>query len=118
MTVGDAAVGEIAALCGYLPLAIGMMGRQLGHHPAWTAAGLAAELAAARDRLELMAAENLSVAAAFGLSYHDLDDGQQRLFRRWASTPARTSTPVPPPRWMTSLRTRAAAAWRPCMTST
>ena len=29
-----------------------------------------------------MAAENVSVAAAFGLSYQDLDDGQQRLFRR------------------------------------
>ena len=79
---GDPGVGEIAALCGYLPLAIGMAGRQLAHHPAWTAAGLAADLAEARDRLELMAAENLSVAAAFGLSYADLDDGQQRLFRR------------------------------------
>ena len=82
VTAGDPAVGELAALCGYLPLAIGMAGRQLAHHPAWTAAGLAAELAAAEDRLELMAAENLSVAAAFGLSYDDLDDGQQRLFRR------------------------------------
>ncbi|HEY7147571.1 MAG TPA: tetratricopeptide repeat protein, partial [Streptosporangiaceae bacterium] len=82
VTASDAGVGELAGLCGYLPLAIGMAGRQLAHHPAWTAAGLAAELAAARDRLELMAAENLSVAAAFGLSYHDLDDGQQRLFRR------------------------------------
>ena len=82
LTAGDAAVGELAALCGYLPLAIGMAGLQLAHHPAWTAAGLAADLAAARDRLELMAAENLSVAAAFGLSYADLDDGQQRLFRR------------------------------------
>ena len=59
-----------------------MIGRQLAHHPAWTPAGLAADLAAARDRLELMAAENVSVAAAFGLSYQDLDDGQQRLFRR------------------------------------
>ena len=29
-----------------------------------------------------MAAENLSVAAAFGLSYHDLDAGQQKLFCR------------------------------------
>ena len=82
VTAGDAAVGEITALCGYLPLAIGMAGRQLAHHPAWTAAGLAADLAAARNRLELMTAENLSVAAAFGLSYADLDDGQQRLFRR------------------------------------
>ena len=78
----DAAVGQITRLCGYLPLAIGMMGRQLHHHPAWTAAGLAAELAAARDRLELMATENLSVAAAFNLSYADLTEDQQRLFRR------------------------------------
>ena len=82
VTAGDPAVGQLAALCGYLPLAIGMIGRQLAHHPAWSAAGLAGELAAARDRLELMAAENLSVAAAFGLSYADLDDAQQRLFRR------------------------------------
>jgi tetratricopeptide (TPR) repeat protein/transcriptional regulator with XRE-family HTH domain len=79
---GDAGVGEITRLCGYLPLAIGMLGRQLAHHPAWTAAGLAADLAAAAGRLELMAAENLSVAAAFGLSYRDLTAGQRRLFRR------------------------------------
>jgi tetratricopeptide (TPR) repeat protein len=59
-----------------------MLGRQLHHHPAWTPAGLAAELAAARDRLELMHAENLSVAAAFNLSYEDLTAGQRRLFRR------------------------------------
>jgi len=82
VTTGDPGVGQLAALCGYLPLAIGMAGRQLAHHPAWTPAGLAGDLAAARDRLALMAAENLSVAAAFGLSYADLDDGQQRLFRR------------------------------------
>ncbi len=79
---GDPAVGEITRLCGYLPLAVGMLARQLHHHPAWTPAGLAADLAAARDRLELMAAENLSVAAAFDLSYADLTEGQQRLFRR------------------------------------
>ena len=78
----DPAVAELAALCGYLPLAIGMTGRQLAHHPAWTPADLAADLAAARERLELMAAENLSVAAAFGLSYRDLTAAQRRLFRR------------------------------------
>jgi tetratricopeptide (TPR) repeat protein/transcriptional regulator with XRE-family HTH domain len=76
------AVAEITRLCGYLPLAIGMMAHQLHHHPAWTAAGRAAELASARDRLELMATENLSVAAAFDLSYADLTQDQQRLFRR------------------------------------
>ena len=78
----DAAAGEITRLCGWLPLAVGMLARQLHHHPAWTPAGLAADLAAARDRLELMAAENVSVAAAFDLSYADLTPGQQRLFRR------------------------------------
>ncbi len=78
----DAAAGEITRLCGYLPLAIGMVARQLHHHPAWTMAGRAAELAAAVDRLELMATENLSVAAAFNLSYADLTGDHQRLFRR------------------------------------
>jgi tetratricopeptide (TPR) repeat protein/transcriptional regulator with XRE-family HTH domain len=82
VSADDAAVGELAALCGYLPLAIGMTGRQLAHHPAWTPVGLAADLAAAKDRLELMTAENLSVAAAFGLSYRDLTATQRRLFRR------------------------------------
>jgi tetratricopeptide (TPR) repeat protein/transcriptional regulator with XRE-family HTH domain len=78
----DAGVAEITRLCGYLPLAIGMLAGQLRHHPAWTTQALAAELAAARDRLELMQAENLSVAAAFGLSYRDLTGRQRRLFRR------------------------------------
>src|SRR5271165_6908503 len=76
------AVAEITRLCGHLPLAIGMVARQLHHHPAWSVTGRAAELAAARDRLELMATENLSVAAAFDLSYADLTGDQQRLFRR------------------------------------
>ena len=78
----DPAVDQITGLCGFLALAIGMVARQLHHHPAWTAAGRAAELAAAVDRLELMATENLSVAAAFDLSYADLTGEQQRLFRR------------------------------------
>ena len=95
-----------------------MAGRQLAHHPAWTAEGLAADLAAARDRLELMSTENLSVAAAFGLSYADLDAGQRRLFRRLGLHPgpdidacaaaALDGTGVAP----------RAAAWRPSTTST
>src|SRR5208283_2652454 len=78
---------EIARLCGYLPLAVGMLASQLRHHPAWSAAGLTADLAAAKDRLALMHAENLSVAAAFGLSYADLTAGPQRLFRRLGLVP-------------------------------
>jgi tetratricopeptide (TPR) repeat protein/transcriptional regulator with XRE-family HTH domain len=79
--------GEIARLCGYLPLAIGMLARQLRHHPARTGADLVASLAAARDRLAIMRAENLSVAAAFDLSYADLSEDQRRLFRRLGLTP-------------------------------
>ena len=78
----DPAVTVLSRLCGYLPLAIGMMARQLHHHPAWSAAELAAELAAAVDRLELMVTENLSMTAAFNLSYEDLTSDQRRLFRR------------------------------------
>jgi tetratricopeptide (TPR) repeat protein/transcriptional regulator with XRE-family HTH domain len=78
----DPGVRELTGLCGYLPLAVGMMARQLRHHPTWSATGRAAELAEARDRLELMETESLSVAAAFDLSYADLTEDQQRLFRR------------------------------------
>jgi tetratricopeptide (TPR) repeat protein/transcriptional regulator with XRE-family HTH domain len=82
LSPADPGVAEIVRLCGFLPLAVGMVARQLHHHPAWSVAGRAAELAAARDRLELMATEDLSVAVAFDLSYADLTADQQRLFRR------------------------------------
>jgi transcriptional regulator with XRE-family HTH domain len=87
MRAGDVAVGEVTRLCGYLPLAIGMLASQLRHHPAWAPAELAAALAAARDRLGLMRAENVSVGAAFDLSYQDLTAEQQRLFRRLGLIP-------------------------------
>ncbi len=83
----DPAIEDIARLCGFLPLAISMLGRQLYHHPAWTAAGLAADLAAAKDRLALMHTEDLSVAAAFELSYAELSVEQQHLFRSLGSHP-------------------------------
>ena len=47
----DPAVAELTRNCGYLPLAIGMLARQLHHHPSWTVSGLAASVAAAQDRL-------------------------------------------------------------------
>jgi len=84
---GDAAVGDLTRLCGYLPLAIGMLASQLRHHPARSAAELAADLAAASDRLAVMRAENVSVAAAFDLSYRDLTPDAQRLFGRLGLVP-------------------------------
>jgi hypothetical protein len=79
---GQRGVAEVAQLCGYLPLAIRLAGAGLRHHPAWTVSDLAAELATARDRLAALQAEDISVAAAFDLSYQDLTAVQQRLFRR------------------------------------
>jgi tetratricopeptide (TPR) repeat protein/transcriptional regulator with XRE-family HTH domain len=87
VTASDPGVGQLAGLCGYLPLAIGMLGRQLKHHPARGGPEVAADLASARDRLAVMRAENLSVAAAFDLSYRDLTADQRRLFRRLGLVP-------------------------------
>ena len=78
---GDATARQIVQLCGQLPLAVGMLARQLHHHPSWAPGEVAADLAAARDRLELLRAGDVSVAAAFDLSYGDLTPGQQGLFR-------------------------------------
>ena len=76
------AIAEIVALCGYLPLAIRLVAAGLRHHPSWTVTGVARELSASHDRLTAMRAEDISVTAAFDLSYRDLTTSQQRLFRR------------------------------------
>jgi tetratricopeptide (TPR) repeat protein/transcriptional regulator with XRE-family HTH domain len=90
LCAADTAAAEIVQLCGFLPLAIGMLASQLRHHPARAAAQMAASLEGARDRLALMHAESLSVAAAFDLSYQDLSPSQQRLFRRLGLVPGPT----------------------------
>ncbi|HUC57052.1 MAG TPA: tetratricopeptide repeat protein [Streptosporangiaceae bacterium] len=82
LDTADAGAADVVRLCGYLPLAIGLLARRLHHHPAWTIADLAADLAAARSRLAYMHAEDRSVVAAFDLSYRDLTADQQRFFRR------------------------------------
>jgi NB-ARC domain len=78
----DMAVREIARLCGYLPLTIGLLSAQIRHNPTLTTATMAARLTAAQRRSELMHAENISVSAAFDMSYRDLTPEQQRMFRR------------------------------------
>jgi tetratricopeptide (TPR) repeat protein/transcriptional regulator with XRE-family HTH domain len=81
LAVDQAGVHEVARLSGYLPLALGMLARQLHHHPSWTPADLAADLGATQDRLDTITTENRSVAAAFNLSYGDLTVNQQQMFR-------------------------------------
>jgi DNA-binding SARP family transcriptional activator/tetratricopeptide (TPR) repeat protein len=74
-----AAVAELVALCGNLPLAIALLARLFTRHRSWIMADLIAET---RARLLTISAENRTVAAAFELSYQDLDVGRQRFFRR------------------------------------
>jgi transcriptional regulator with XRE-family HTH domain/tetratricopeptide (TPR) repeat protein len=85
----DPALASTAELCGYLPLAVGMAASQLRDHHSWTPADLAADLAGARDRRELLDDENLAVAAAFELSYQGLPMDQRRLFRRLGLNPGK-----------------------------
>ncbi len=82
LDVSSPAVADICVSCGYLPLAIGLVAGRMHHHDSWSAEDFATDLTKAQDRLAPMHAENLSVAAAFDLSYRDLRPDQQRLFRR------------------------------------
>ncbi len=73
-----AEVAEMAACCGHLPLAIALLARLFTQHQSWTMADL---IARTRERLLTVTAESRTVAAAFGLSYQNLEAGQQRFFR-------------------------------------
>jgi tetratricopeptide (TPR) repeat protein/transcriptional regulator with XRE-family HTH domain len=74
-----AQVAELAALCGYLPLAIALLATLFTRHQSWTMSDLITET---RTRLLTVTAESRTVAAAFELSYQALDHGQRRFFRR------------------------------------
>ena len=80
-------VAELAELAGFLPLAVSLLARVCAWHPSWTLADLAAET---RTRMLNLAAENDSVAAAFGVSYRHLDPGLQEFFRYLALHPGTT----------------------------
>jgi tetratricopeptide (TPR) repeat protein len=74
-----AAVAELVALCGHLPLAISLLARLFTRHRSWTMADLIAET---RAGLLTVTAESRTVAAAFEVSYRHLDADRQRFFRR------------------------------------
>jgi DNA-binding SARP family transcriptional activator len=74
-----AAVAELVALCGHLPLAISLLARLFTRHRSWTMADLIAET---RAGLLTVTVESRTVAAAFEVSYRHLDADRQRFFRR------------------------------------
>ncbi|WP_345568571.1 ATP-binding protein [Nonomuraea rosea] len=77
-------VARVASLCGNLPLALRIAGNRLQSRPGWTAGQLAARLGDEGRRVESLAAGDLSVAAAFALSYRQLSPPARRSFRRLA----------------------------------
>ncbi|TMR99215.1 AfsR/SARP family transcriptional regulator [Nonomuraea basaltis] len=85
--VGERAIAEPVAvldvlqLCGFLPLAVRIAAARLHHRPRWTVEYLADRLRDQRRRLGELSTSERGVAAAFTLSYQQLNPDQQRLFR-------------------------------------
>src|SRR3954452_4581159 len=75
------AMAAIAALCGYLPLALRIAGARLVSRPAWTASWFAGRLSDESRRLDLLRAGDLEVRASFALSYDSQGDAEQLAFR-------------------------------------
>jgi tetratricopeptide (TPR) repeat protein/transcriptional regulator with XRE-family HTH domain len=77
---GDPSAARVAALCGYLPLAIRIAAARLHHHPGLTAIQLAAQLSQEHRRVPQLADDDRSLAVAFGLSYGHLPPGERAMF--------------------------------------
>jgi hypothetical protein len=93
--VDDPVAGEIAELCGRLPLALRIAAALLRHRPSWSLEHFV-------DRLS-------DVQAAFDLSYQSLDAMHQRLFRLLGAIPG-PDFDVAPQRWSTQLYPTSSAS--------
>jgi DNA-binding SARP family transcriptional activator/tetratricopeptide (TPR) repeat protein/transcriptional regulator with XRE-family HTH domain len=75
------AARTIAALCGYLPLALRIAGARLAARPHWRLRRLADRLGAHQRRLDELATGDLEVRASVALSYQGLGATERRAFR-------------------------------------
>jgi tetratricopeptide (TPR) repeat protein len=75
-------VDDLMRVCGYLPLAICLLATRLRLETRWPVADLVRELTQAKHALSRMRAEDVTVEAAFGVSYRQLSTAQRRFFRR------------------------------------
>jgi len=75
------AARTIAALCGYLPLALRIAGARLAARPHWRLRRLADRLGAQQRRLDELATGDLEVRASVALSYQALGAAERRAFR-------------------------------------
>ncbi|MEU6840426.1 helix-turn-helix domain-containing protein [Streptomyces sp. NPDC046716] len=83
------AAAELVALCGLLPLAVAVVGAQLGAVPRLPLRLAVAELRATQPRLDGLTTDDLrvDVRVAFSCSYRTLDDATARFFRHLVRHP-------------------------------
>ena len=79
--------GEVAELCGYLPLALRIAAAMLRHRPAWNLDHLAELLRDQRRRITALSDGEHDLSAVFDLSYRSLAEPHRALFRRLGLIP-------------------------------
>lgn len=85
----EAAIGEVARLCGNMPLAIQLAASRLRHRRAWSVADLVGLLSSTRNRLREIRGQELEIASSFELSYRYLSRREQHAFRQVGCYPGR-----------------------------
>jgi DNA-binding SARP family transcriptional activator/uncharacterized protein HemY len=84
----DPALAEIIELCGALPLALRISAALLLHRPAWTLEHLVGLLRDANERIRILGQAELPLEALFDLSYGNLSEDEQQVYRRLGITPS------------------------------
>jgi DNA-binding SARP family transcriptional activator/tetratricopeptide (TPR) repeat protein len=87
IAVEDPLLGQVAALCGHLPLALRIAGALLRHRPALSLGHLAALLCDQRDRISVLSDGDRDLATVFDLSYRHLDQPHRLLLGRLGLVP-------------------------------
>jgi tetratricopeptide (TPR) repeat protein len=81
-------VGELASLCGHLPIALCVAGARLASRPRWPVARVVRELADEQRRLAALSTHSeVSVNTVFDLSYDSLATREARAYRWLALHP-------------------------------
>jgi DNA-binding SARP family transcriptional activator len=83
----DPLAGEVAELCGYLPLALRIAASLLRHRPAWGLEQLAGQLRDQHRRMSALSDGERGLPAVFDLSYASLDASHRLLWRRLGLIP-------------------------------
>jgi tetratricopeptide (TPR) repeat protein/transcriptional regulator with XRE-family HTH domain len=89
----EAALLGLADICGNLPLALRIAGNRLLSRPDWSIEYLLRQLADQDQRIGLLVAGDLQVAAPFMLSYRQLSAAAARTLRRLSLVPGPDSDP-------------------------